>query len=37
MTGKTLEVLLSADVTSLFILPYFSFVDNFLICREEYV
>jgi len=37
MRGKTIEVLLSADVTSLFILPYYSFVYNFLICREDYV
>jgi len=37
MTGNTLEVLLSGGVTSLFILPYYSLVDDFLICREEYV
>lgn len=37
MTGKTLEVLLSADVTSFFILPYYSFVGIFLIRREEYM
>jgi len=37
MTGKTLEVLRSAEVTSLFILPYYTLVENFLTCREEYV